>query len=81
MLANFVSGKIKNLEFNIPGIELENNFDFKKIKHELLKMTPDKRKQLDINKSTLWYLKKSLESGKKPKIYKKVLEKLDTTLA
>ena len=81
MLANFVSDKIKNLEFNIPSIEVESSFDFKKIKQELLKMTPNKRKQLGINKSTLWYLKKGLESGKKPKIYKKVLEKLDTSLA
>ena len=81
MLANFVSGKTKNLEFNIPSIEVESSFDFKKIKQELLKMTPDKRKQLGINKSTLWYLKKGLESGKKPKIYKKVLEKLDTSVA
>ena len=81
MLANFVSGKTKNLEFNVPGIELESSSDFKKIKQELLKMTPDKRKQLGINKSTMWYLKKGLESGKKPRIYKKVLAKLDTTFA
>ena len=79
ILANFVSGKTKNLEFNIPSIEVESNFDFKKTKQELLKMTPERRKELGINKSTLWYLKKSLESGKKPKIYKKVLEKLDTS--
>ena len=81
MLANFVSDKTKNLEFNIPSIELENNFDFKKIKQDLIQMTPKRRKELGINKSTLWYLKKALESGKKPKIYKKVLAKLDTSFA
>ena len=79
MLANFVSDKTKNLGFSIPSIELENNFDFKKIKQDLIQMTSKRRKELGINKSTLWYLKKSLESGRKPKIYKKVLEKLDTS--
>ena len=81
VLSNFISGKTKNLEFNIPSIAVKSSFDFKKVKQELLKMTPDKRKELGINKSTLWYLKKSLESGKKPKIYKKVLAKLDTSVA
>ena len=81
VLANFISGKNKKLEFLIPNITIENNFDFKKIKLDLIQMTPKRRKELGINKSTLWYLKKGLESGKKPKIYKKVLEKLDTSLA
>ena len=81
VLANFISGKNKKLEFLIPNLPIENNFDFKKIKQDLIQMTPKLRKELGINKSTLWYLKKSLESGKKPKIYKKVLEKLDTSLA
>lgn len=79
LITNY-TGKItinKKLEFLIPNIPIESNFDFKKIKQELLRMTPDKRKQLGINKSTLWYLKKGLESGKKPRIYKKVLEKVE----
>ena len=79
MLSNFISGKNKKLEFLIPEMPTEDNFDFKKIKLDLIQMTPEKRKELGINKSTLWYLKKGLKSGKKPKIYKKVLEKLDTT--
>ena len=81
MLANFVSGKTKKLEFLIPSIPTESDLDFKKIKQDLIQMSPERRKELGINKSTLWYLKKNIESGKKPKIYKKVLEKLDTSFA
>ena len=77
MLSNFISGKNKKLEFSVPNMPIENNFDFKKIKQNLIQLTPEKRKELGINKSTLWYLKKGLESGKKPRIYKKVLEKVE----
>ena len=77
VLANFISGKNKKLEFLIPNLPIENNFDFKKIKQDLIQMTPEKRRELGINKSTLWYLKKNLESGKKPRIYKKVLQKVE----
>ena len=81
MLSNFISGKNKKLEFLIPDIPIESDLDFQKIKQNLIHMTPERRKELGINKSTLWYLKKNIESGKKPKIYKKVLEKLDTSFA
>ena len=81
VLANFILDKSKKLEFLIPNIPIENEFEFKKIKQDLIQMTPEKRKELGINKSTLWYLKNNLESGKKPKIYKKVLKKLDTSFA
>jgi hypothetical protein len=39
-------------------------------------MTPDERKTLGINKSTLWYIKKNLSEGKTPKIYPKILLKI-----
>ena len=81
MLSNFISGKAKKLGFLIPDMPFENSLDFKKIKQDLIQMTPERRKELGINKSTLWYLKKNIESGKKPRIYKKVLEKLDTSFA
>ena len=77
VLSSFISGKTKKLEFLVPEMPIENNFDFKKIKQDLIEMTPKRRKDLGINKSTLWYLKKNLESGKKPKIYKKVLQKVE----
>ncbi|MGI0008153.1 MAG: hypothetical protein ACRD92_00865 [Nitrosopumilaceae archaeon] len=40
-------------------------------------MTPDERKRLGINKSTLWYVEKNIEKGKKIKVYdKNILKKL-----
>jgi len=39
-------------------------------------MTPEERKQLGINKSTLWYIKKNLKNNKSFKIYDKVLTKI-----
>ena len=41
-------------------------------------MTPEKRKNLGINKNTLFYMKKNLKDGKNIKIYNKILTKLDT---
>ena len=39
-----------------------NRNDNVELREKILKMT-NERKQLGINKSTLWYLKKALESG------------------
>jgi hypothetical protein len=39
-------------------------------------MTPQQRKELDINKSTLWYVQKNLREGKKVKLYDKVEAKI-----
>lgn len=51
------------------------------LRQKILDMVQEKRKDLVINKFILWYLKKSLESGMKPKIYKKVLAKHDISFA
>jgi len=75
ILANYISGKSKNLKFEVPMPASKNVPEFKVIRQKILNMTPKQRKELGLNKSTLWYLKKSLESGKKPRIYQKVLEK------
>ena len=42
-----------------------------------LKMTPENRKKLGINKSTLFYMKKNIREGKNIKIYDKVIKKLN----
>ena len=73
-LANFILDK-KKLEFNIPKITISRN-DAIDVKEKILNMSVEERKSLRINKSTLWYLKKNLESGKKTKIYNKVLSKI-----
>jgi CRISPR-associated protein Cas1 len=39
-------------------------------------MTPEQRKELGINKSTLWYIRKNLREGKKVKLYDKVKAKI-----
>jgi hypothetical protein len=39
-------------------------------------MSPEERKKLGINKSTLWYLKKNVLSKNKIKIYDKILDRL-----
>ncbi len=74
-LAQFISEKKKTLEFRVPPIKIkrEDNLELRK---RILSMTPAERKRLGISKSTLWYLKKNVQSKDKIKIYDKILEKL-----
>ena len=74
-LANFILDKKKDLQFDIPEIEVERS-DSKEIRQKILNMSLDERKRLGINKSTLWYQKKKLTEGKKINIYTKVLSKI-----
>ncbi len=39
-------------------------------------MAPDQRKELGINKFTLWYIRKNLGEGKKVKLYDKARSKM-----
>ena len=39
-------------------------------------MTPEQRKELGINKSTLWYIPKNLCDGKKVMLYDKAKAKI-----
>ena len=74
-LSNFIVNKKKEFEFVIPKMRLNRNDDAE-IREKILNMTPDERKKLGINKSTLWYIKKNLSEGKTPKIYEKILLKI-----
>lgn len=74
-LANFISDKSKRMEFVVPKMEI-NRDDTILLRQKLLSMTPEQRKKLGINKSTLWYIKKNLQSKDKIKIYDKVLDKV-----
>ena len=76
-LAHFISDKYNKLELNIPGIKLSRN-DYVTLREKILKMTPEHRKRLGINKSTLFYMKKNIKNGKSIKIYDKVLDKLNS---
>jgi len=67
--------KKKEFEFIIPQLKLYRN-DNLELREKVLNMTPYERKQLGINKSTLWHIKKNLSKGKTPKIYEKILLKI-----
>lgn len=67
--------KKKEFDFSIPKINLNRN-DNLELREKILSMTPDERKQLGINKSTLWYIKKNLSEEKNPKIYEKIFLKI-----
>jgi len=73
--ANFILDKQKQLELDIPKIKLERNDDVG-IKEQILNMTPHQRKELGINKSTLWYMKKNIAQKKRISIYSKVKSKI-----
>jgi CRISPR-associated protein Cas1 len=74
-LANFILEKKKECEFDIPKMRIERK-DNLELREKILNMTSNERKQLGINKSTLWYIKKNLSEGKTPKIYPKILLKI-----
>ena len=74
-LANFISDKKKNVDFVVPKLEI-NRDDTKSLREKILSMTPEERKKLGINKSTLWYIKKNIQSKDRIKIYDKVLDKV-----
>jgi CRISPR-associated protein Cas1 len=75
-LAQYVSNKKKTIEFVVPHIEIDRNDDLQ-IREKILSMSPDERRKLGINKSTLWYMKKNISDGKSVKIYDKILSKLE----
>jgi CRISPR-associated protein Cas1 len=75
LLANYIMGKSGKLQFNVPKfvIKREDNTD---IRSKVLSLTPEDRKRLGINKSTLWYMQKHVREGKRVKVYGKVLNKI-----
>ena len=75
-LAHYVSEKSKKIEFTVPEFVFTRN-DLLTLQQKILNMTPSERKRHGINKSTLFYMKKNLKSGKNIKIYSKVLDKLN----
>ena len=74
-LANFIVDKKEEFEFIIPKMKWSRNDDVE-LREKILNMTTEKRKQLGINKSTLWHIQKNLAEGKTPKIYEKILLKI-----
>jgi CRISPR-associated protein Cas1 len=65
---------IPNTTYDIekmPAVPIKRNDD-NATRDFILNMTPERRKELGINKSTLWYIQKKLRQGKKVKLYEKV---------
>ena len=54
-------------------IERVNNED---IRSKIMSIGPRKRKELKINKSTLWHQQKKIKEGKEIKVYGKTREKI-----
>ena len=75
-LSNFIVDRKEEFDFDIPKIRLNRNDDVQ-LREKILSMTPEERKLLGINKSTLWYIKKNLTEGKIPKIYEKIITKIN----
>ena len=75
-LSNYISGKSKELDLNIPEIRIER-VDNKEVRSKIRSIDPQKRKELKINKSTLWYQQKKIKEGKEIKVYKKVMVKIN----
>ena len=47
-----------------------------KVNEDNLKtITPQDRKRLGINRSTLWYMQKHIKEGKKVKMYRKIINR------
>ena len=74
-LANFIVNKKKEFDFVIPKMKFNRN-DNVELREKILRMTPQERKQLGINKYTLWYIKTNLTEGKTSRIYEKILLKI-----
>ena len=70
ILSDYISGKSKKLEFNIPEIRIER-VDNKEVRSRIISIDPQKRKELGINKSTLWYQQKKIKEVEEIKVYNK----------
>ncbi len=76
LLASYIIGRSGKLKFDIPEFKI-NRVDSTDIRSKVLSLTPQDRKRLGINKSTLWYMQRHIKEGKKIKIYDKVASKID----
>jgi len=57
--SRYITGNSKSLEFTIPDIEIKRN-DNSKVRERTMSIDPEKRKELKINKSAIWYQQKNI---------------------
>jgi len=75
-LSRYIIGNSKSREFAIPDIEIKRN-DNSQVRNKIMSIDPEKRKELKINKSTLWYQQKKIKERKTIKIYNKTRVKIE----
>jgi len=61
-VSRYIIGNSKQLEFSIPNIKIKRN-DNSQIRDKIMSIDPEKRKELKINKSTLWYQQKKIKEA------------------
>jgi len=69
-LSRYITGNNKQLEFSIPDIAIKKN-DNSQVRDKIMSIDSEKRKELKINKSALWYQQTKIKEGKTLKIYRK----------
>ncbi len=69
-LGNSIEKDQKELKFEIPNIEISRN-DNVELRNKIMSITPELRKKLKINKSTLWYQQKAIKEYKVSGIVKR----------
>ena len=68
VLANYVRNRHETLSFVIP-VHNTNRTDTMNVRGQIMAITPEERKRLGINKSTLWYRQKAIKEGKRIRLY------------
>lgn len=74
-LSNHIIGRQKDVQLDIPNFQIQRNDDLK-IRESIMAITPEERKRLGINKSTLWQMQKNIKDGKRIKVYDKMKQKI-----
>jgi len=53
-VSRYIIGNSKQFEFSIPDIKIKRN-DNSQVRDKIMSIDPERRKELKMNKSTLWY--------------------------
>ena len=75
-LSRYIIGNSKQCEFATPDIEIKRN-DNSQVRNKIMSIDPEKREELKINKSMLWYQQKKIKERKTIKIYNKTRVKIE----
>ncbi|MGC9123281.1 MAG: CRISPR-associated endonuclease Cas1, partial [Thermoplasmata archaeon] len=75
-LGKYISGKEKEYDFRIPDMAISRNDDVE-MRDKVMSIDPERRKELKINKSTIWYQQKKIKKGKTIKMYRKTRVKME----